>query len=294
MKNIEIPNSVIKIENCAFECSNLKSIIIPTSVSEIEHYAFSGCSNLKSIKIPNKITTIKCDTFHQCSNLENIEIPSSVTAIENLAFYECYSLKSIKIPNGVIEIYPEAFCRCFHLESVFISNSVIKLPKDAFIGCSQLKSISVEKGNPNFYDKDGILFNNDSLVCYPCGRKEDTYTVPNGIKKIKQGAFDECHNIINVNIPSSVNEIEDGAFLNCSKLESVSVEKRNPYIYDIDGILFQDNCLIYYPSRRKEKMYTIPIGITEIRHHAFWCCSSLETITIPKSIVKIKENIFSL
>ena len=48
-------NSVKIIENVAFgECSSLKRIDIPGSVTKIGHIVFSGCSNLQEIHLRNK------------------------------------------------------------------------------------------------------------------------------------------------------------------------------------------------------------------------------------------------
>ncbi|MBQ5509154.1 MAG: leucine-rich repeat protein, partial [Muribaculaceae bacterium] len=48
LKSVVIPDSVTKICNYAFNhCSNLTSVTIPNSVKIIGHYAFDDCTNLK-------------------------------------------------------------------------------------------------------------------------------------------------------------------------------------------------------------------------------------------------------
>lgn len=45
LKNVVIPNSVIRIEDSAFAfCSGLSSVVIPKSVTKINKDAFAGCS----------------------------------------------------------------------------------------------------------------------------------------------------------------------------------------------------------------------------------------------------------
>ena len=63
-------------------CSGLTSIIIPSSVTSIGHYAFSGCSGLTSITIPSSVTSIENSAFEGCCGLteviSKIEEPFSV------------------------------------------------------------------------------------------------------------------------------------------------------------------------------------------------------------------------
>ncbi len=84
---------VSTITNRAFYgCDNVKTIVIPNSVTSIGEYAFGSCSNLTSIVIPNNVTSIGDAAFYNCSNLTSIEIPNSVTSIGGWAFYGCYKL----------------------------------------------------------------------------------------------------------------------------------------------------------------------------------------------------------
>ena len=84
------------IQDKAFvDCSNLKSIILPNSVTRIRMGAFAGCSSLTNITIPNSVTTIGVSAFNGCSSLTDITIPNSVTRIEDYAFYWCRKLKEI-------------------------------------------------------------------------------------------------------------------------------------------------------------------------------------------------------
>ena len=55
------------IESSAFRgCSELTSITIPNSISDIGSYAFQGCSGLTSITIPNRVSRISNSAFSGC------------------------------------------------------------------------------------------------------------------------------------------------------------------------------------------------------------------------------------
>ena len=70
-------------------CRSLKSVNIPSSVTEIGDLAFRDCSSLTSVKIPSSVTEIGVGAFKKCSSLTSINIPSSVTVIESGAFSYC-------------------------------------------------------------------------------------------------------------------------------------------------------------------------------------------------------------
>ena len=72
---------------------------IPTGVTSIGAYAFSGCTSLTSITIPDSVTSIGNGAFSDCSNLTSITIPDSVTSIGDRAFEDCSNLTSITIPK---------------------------------------------------------------------------------------------------------------------------------------------------------------------------------------------------
>ena len=61
----------------------------------IGNRTFEDCSSLKSITIPNSVTSIGYEAFYGCSSLTSITIPDSVTMIGNYAFYECNKLAKI-------------------------------------------------------------------------------------------------------------------------------------------------------------------------------------------------------
>ena len=87
--------NVIRIGVAAFkDCFNLMTVIIPTSVTTIDDYAFSG-SGLTSIIIPNSVFRIGRDAFSDCHKLTSITLPSSVTNIEKNAFGNCENLRKV-------------------------------------------------------------------------------------------------------------------------------------------------------------------------------------------------------
>ena len=85
-------------------CTNLTSVSIPNSVTNIggNYYpgvvslgAFQGCTSLTNISVGNSVTYIGENTFAVCTSLASITIPNSVTFIDSSAFEDCTSLTSV-------------------------------------------------------------------------------------------------------------------------------------------------------------------------------------------------------
>lgn len=106
-----------------YNCTNLISVIVPSSITSIGKRAFANCSNLTNIIIPQGITSINIGTFAYCNNLQNVIIPDSVKNISQSAFAYCSSLASVTIPSGVTKIDDSAFNACTKLKNITFNGS---------------------------------------------------------------------------------------------------------------------------------------------------------------------------
>ena len=68
---------------------NVKTIILPKTVSRIGERTVWNCSSLTSVTIPNSVTSIGNNAFESCSELTSVTIPNSVTSIGDGAFCNC-------------------------------------------------------------------------------------------------------------------------------------------------------------------------------------------------------------
>ncbi len=80
----------------SFRKQNIKSYIIPSSVTSIGDHAFYDCCSLSEIVIPSSITSIGDSAFSWCDSLSEIVIPSSVTSIGKGAFCHCNFSDNLK------------------------------------------------------------------------------------------------------------------------------------------------------------------------------------------------------
>ena len=297
LTSITIPDSVTSIGIGAFVgCSSLTSIMIPDNVTYIGGAVFADCSSLTEIKVSTQNakyvsvngvlynkdkTTIMCypagkkdknykildgvteictSAFNGCSSLTSITIPDSVTEIGMSAFSGCSSLTSITIPDSVTRIDMSTFRGCSSFTSITIPDNVTYIDIWAFNGCTGLTAIDVKAGNNNYTSVNGVLFNKDKteLICYPAGKTDKSYNIPNCVTNVGGWAFDGCTSLTSITIPDSVTEIDWSAFEGCTSLTSI----------------------------------TIPDSVTEIGWSAFEGCTSLKSITIPSSVTSIGKNAF--
>ncbi len=106
------------------DCTSLKNVILPNSITTISNYAFQNCSSLKGVILPNNVTTVGLGSFQGCSSLISIFIPTSVTTIGGAVFRYCTSLISITIPSSVTTIEPYAFQNCSNLTKIIFNGTV--------------------------------------------------------------------------------------------------------------------------------------------------------------------------
>lgn len=157
LRSVVIPNTVTEIGSGAFSgCSGLTTIHIPDSVTTIGSSAFAGCSSLKTIHIPEAVTVIEYDTFWGCTSLENVLIPEGVTRIEHDAFYDCKSLRTISFPSTLTAIQDGSFSHCDVLSSLTIPETVKSISDDAFYCCRGLREITIPDSTNRWF---GDAFN---------------------------------------------------------------------------------------------------------------------------------------
>ena len=263
---------------------NDKTYEIPNSVTSIGASAFRSCTSLTRVTIPNGVTSIGDYAFYYCTSLTRVTIPNGVTSIGDYAFYYCTSLTSITIPDSVTSIGGSAFSDCTSLTSVTIPDSVTSISNIAFMNCESLISINVEENNSNYSSVNGVLFdlNQNELICYPAGKNDKTYEIPDGVTSIGGYSFYRCESLTSITISDSVTSIGNYAFSDCTSLTSVTISDS---VTSIGNYAFR--------SCTSLTSVTIPDSVTSIGDYAFGNCTSLTSVTIPDSVTSISNIAFS-
>ena len=128
----------------------------------------------------------------------------------------------LTIPANVASIGAYAFYKS-GLMSLTIPSKVASIDMGAFTGCQNLTSISVDRENPRYESIIGVLFDkvNKSIVQYPAGKSNHSFTVPSSVTSVCDGAFQGCHHLASVIFPDGVITIGMSAFEECKGLTSI-------------------------------------------------------------------------
>ena len=174
-----------------------------TTDDAIGSYAFYECCELKSLKLPSGVTEIGSSAFEDCIGLTSLTLPSSVTEIGSSAFEGCRGLSSLTIPPGVTKIGSSAFEDCIGLTSLTIHSDVTEIGYYAFWGCTGLKDVSfyingdfetyLTKNHPHIDVNCGIEY-------YLNGKKITSVVIPSTITTLGEYVFQNCRDLTSVTV----------------------------------------------------------------------------------------------
>jgi hypothetical protein len=152
-KNVEIPESyqnynVTVIGASVFTQTDIESVVIPDTVTEIQSYAFASCYSLRSVKLSENLKIIGPNAFFHTMALETIELPAS---IEDFGIYtfSASGLKSVTIPESetFTKLEDYIFFQCPNLKEVTIASTVTSINPNTFASCSNPITIKAASGS---------------------------------------------------------------------------------------------------------------------------------------------------
>jgi len=76
------------------------SFAIPSTVTEIDSYAFMEVESLTSITFPNNLKKLGQYAFTRCDGIKTVSLPASLEDAGDAPFLGCFSLSSISIPDS--------------------------------------------------------------------------------------------------------------------------------------------------------------------------------------------------
>lgn len=266
----------------------LTSYNIPSTVRELESYAFSAQTDMTSITMPEGLTSIGRSAFSSCYKLEQLVIPSTVRSIDAGAFHGCSALNKINIPQGIKSLADGVLSNS-GIKTLDIPSSVNYIGERAFSKCKSLLSINLP---------DGLTLLNYGLF-EECEQLSDIQ-IPSTVTTIKEDAFNGCKALKTITLPASLSTLENepysgsGIFSGCSALKSILVEAGNKY-FESDGTALYNktkDTLICFP--RGVTDVVVPQSVKTIGRKAFFGCDSLQNIMFDDGVsdLVIEERAF--
>ena len=208
----------------------------------------------------------------------SIIIPASITyegkvyqvSIGEGAFCGNSAVKSVVISEGITEIPDLAFNACPNLENMTIPKSVKSIGRLALHVGSKFKTETI----------DGVIYLGDVLI-EARERFTSYHAIREGTRIIAYGAFENCNNLIYIDIPDGLTYIGNNAFASCRKLKEVTLPESLTGIGD----------KAFYMCSTLES-FEIPTGVTSIGECTFKLCLNLKSVTIPSSVTYIASDAF--
>ncbi len=252
------------------------SLAIPNNVYSVSADLFKECSELISVQISASVTNIADNAFDKCAKLQTIIVDSqnayyqSIDGVlynkgaSTLLYYPIASQSSsFAVPNSVEKLADNSIYNCSTLTSITLGSSIKTLGKNTLIECNNLQNISVDGSNNYFASKDGVLYNKNYTILYryPVAKQQQTFQVQSSVVQIASCAFYKGINLTSVTFSSSsqLTVIGEKAFYGCNNLVTID----------------------------------LPFMLTTISKQAFINCYSLSSITLRESLETIGEDAFS-
>lgn len=246
----------------------------PESGNELAQPWFHLKPYITSIVINEGVTSIGACAFWGCNALTSVSIPSSCQRIGFAAFAEDPALGSVTIPNGVIG--EAAFIRCTGMRTVTLGPGVTAIGISAFESCTGLNGVYIgdvaswcriyfggNKASPLEYAHN--LYLNGQLLT--------NLTIPAGVTKVGDYAFEHCMSLTSVTIPEGCTTIGEYAFNNCQNITTATLPNSLTYV----GSFAFASCA---------KMHTtLPGGITYIGERAFNGAPLASNIVVNQGVI---------
>lgn len=139
-----------------------------------------------------------------------------------------------------------------------------------------------------------LTFSKDSGTIYEIKACPDRLILPAEIdgvpiKSIYSQALASVQHITDIYLPAGFTDNDFYFIHNSPNLKSITVDKDNPYLMDIDGIVYNKSgtALLSYPANKPGNSYSIPAQVTQAGSYAFINNQNLQTLTIPARLCSI-------
>ena len=274
----ELDDGTLEISNYA---GNSATYEIPGEIDgkkvvRIGDYAFSDCTELTSVTIPDSVTDIRWRAFYNCVSLKSVTIPKSVTYIDNYAFGyydDSDSFETKKIDGFKINYVKNTHGHMYALKNGFTDEACLLTNEldDGTLEITKYVGNSATCVIPS--EIDGKKVTQIGYNAFSSRTELTSITIPDGVTIIGNSAFSDCTSLETVTIPNSVTQIYPRAFYNCTSLKEVAIpasvtvirDEAFGYYYDIDSSETKkaDGFKINYVNNTQGHWYAIKNGFTD-------------------------------
>lgn len=329
--NITHCENLKSINSSSFaNCSNLKTVQLPKSIETIGNSAFLGCYQIEQVDLSpySKLTKIEDRVFSGCSALRSITLPDSLERIGNAAFNDCYALTAVQFPKNLEQIGDSAFSNCYALTAVQLPNNLLEIDRSAFYNCSAITGITFGQKlrtiQDNAFEKcRGIRGALNMLACtnlteiggsafLDCSAVTEI-KLPASLQTLKDKSFANCIALKKVVLGNGAithTTGTSGSFLKCKSIKELTIlsGKVTFKVKDMLADSYKTMSSVVFGEDVTEigsTAFSECLGIkgvldlsqcdklTSIGYSAFYGCSKLLGVRLPKNLTKIDSSAFS-
>lgn len=233
----------------------VSSIVIPSQITEIGEYAFSGNLNLKSLTLHNGITKYGKAAFYGCKNLTSVNLPNPDAEYGTMLFCDCSALSRVTLPTGIKSLPGHMFFCCTSLTSINLPEGL----KEMHIMCLSSTGLTSVNLPSTLELLDTCALQNTGISAIDL----------KNVKVIGNQCFSSCANLKTITGGSQVEEIQNAAFTGCNLITAA------PYFPSLKRIIGS-------PYFRLPNLvdFTVPASTEYIQRNPVSCCPSLKEIKV--------------
>lgn len=209
--NVNLPAVLYNIKMGAFYgCYNLTTTF-PSTITQIDSYAFAGCKRIE-------VSTLPPEAFVSPESFAGSERITEVSLNHRLAYFSAYS-----------------FCK--NLETIKIGKNVEEVGSTLY---AMYGNFVVDESNKYFKSIGGILYSKDESVLYKVTNSNCGFSlrIPSSVKEISSYAITSCNNLHDIYIPESIKKIDYKAISDNPNLVSININlAKKPSDWDESWVL---------------------------------------------------------
>ena len=320
--NPGFPDTLVTIEEGAFENSSASEVVLPDSVKRIGDRAFQylglwGSSSLKKLSLGNGVESIGDWAFSRMGDTELV-LPEPLKSVGMGAFLSCPNLKTITFDSEP-SFDRGVFRGCPNLSTLNI-NTDVYLSAEFFSDCPSLTNFVIGEDVTKWCVVEGNLASKSvesggetsvMLALAPAADEPINFTIPDGITTVSYDSMTNVAGISSLTIGKDCISVGDAVEYN---LSSIDVADKNPFYCVVDGVLCHCHYegssdgevapstsgydIVRFPMGSARTDYKVPEDIKEIEWGAFNNESTdtprtLRRVSIPQSTRVWRWDTFS-
>lgn len=286
LETLIISEGVQVLTPYVFANTNIKEVVIPSSVQHIEQEAFDDCTKLEKITLNEGIQSIGASAFAN-TKITEITIPKTVETISETVFNGASQLKKVQFEGNAPESYASGYTESTADYTVYFHPEATGFTAPVWFGYSSVMIGSEielsENANFTYFQND-----NGSITISEYIGSDTHVVIPetiDGVSVTRIGAFALFKNetVTSVTIPDSVTAIGDYAFSDCTHLAEVKFPQ--------SSLAELGNSAFYRCQALKH--IEVPASLEVFGERAF-CYSGLETVVLAEGLKEIGTAAFQL